>query len=313
MSMNRIAVSRSLSRLEQACLHGHSCKSSAMIPKPSVNNMLSPAVLAGLSLLFAVNAACAQGNLGYDDTPLIPGTKWHVHDGKRPQPRIVTPGESFSHMAPAPADAVVLFDGKDLAKWQDGGGGQPRWKVQDGHMETFQGAGNIRTRERFGDFQLHLEFATPAAAHGEGQGRGNSGVMINGMYEVQVLDSYESKTYPDGQAGAIYGQTPPLVNASKPSGIWQTYDIIFEVPRWDEQGKLVKSANVTVIHNGVVLHHKRPYLGATDGIGGVPHKALARYPQKHDPEVFIELQDHANPVRFRNIWIRELGDYDLED
>lgn len=248
--------------------------------------------------------------LGYSDTPIIPGTPWHVHDGKRPQPRVVTPGATFSQSAPAPADATALFDGKDLSKWESSRGGEAKWKVENGCMEAVRGAGGIRTKDRFADFQLHLEFATPAEVHGSSQGRGNSGVLINGMYEVQVLDSYNNPTYPDGQAGAIYGQTPPLVNASKPPSEWQSYDIVFESPHWDGTGQLTKKANVTLIHNGVLLHHKREYLGATDGVGGVPHKALAAYVKQHAPEVFIELQDHSNPVRFRNLWIRPLGEYD---
>jgi hypothetical protein len=246
--------------------------------------------------------------LGYVDTPIIPGTEWRVHDGKRPQPRLVTPGTNFSHLAPAPSDAVVLFDGKDLSKWQTGRGGEPRWAVTNGYFETGRGGG-IRTKDKWADFQLHLEFATPSRVSGSSQGRGNSGVMINGMYEVQVLDSFNNPTYPDGQAGALYGQTPPLVNASKPPGEWQSYDILFESPRW-EGTNLVKKANVTVIHNGVVLHHKREYIGATDGIGGVPHTSLGKYSQPHSPEMHIELQDHGNPVRYRNIWIRPMGEYD---
>lgn len=244
--------------------------------------------------------------LGYQDTPIIPGTNWHVHDGERPQPRVVKPAETFSHQAPAPSDATVLFDGKDLSAWQTTAGDPTPWPVLDGFFQSGQGL--IRTREKFGDFQLHLEFATPTPAKGNGQARGNSGLMINGMYEVQILDCFENLTYPDGQCGAIYGQTPPLVNACKPPGEWQTYDVIFESPRWDEQGKLTKNANVTVIHNGLVLHHRREFLGCTDGIGGVPHTSLAKYGDPHPPEVFIDLQDHGNPVRFRNVWIRELGD-----
>ncbi len=204
----------------------------------------------------------------------------------------------------------MLFDGSDLSKWASGRGGEAGWKAQNGYMESVRGAGNIRSKDKFPDFQLHLEFATPVPPRGTSQARGNSGVLINGMYEVQVLDSYEDKTYPDGQCGALYGQTPPLVNASKAPGEWQSYDIIFESPRWDESGAMLKKANVTVIHNGIVLHHKREYLGATDGIGGVPHLALGAYSKPHAPEVFIELQDHANPVRYRNIWVRPLGEYD---
>jgi hypothetical protein len=263
--------------------------------------------LAGLGVAAVVYAATFQG-LGYKGTPNIAGTPWCVHDGDRPQPRIVTPGATFSHTAPAPSDAVVLFDGKDLSQWQSGNGQPARWAVENGYMSS--GRGGIRTKDKWADFQLHLEFATPLPVKGTGQGRGNSGVLINGMYEIQVLDCYQNPTYADGQCGAIYGQTPPLVNACKPPGEWQTYEIIFESPRWDSEGKLVKKANVTVIQNGLVLHHRREYFGATDGIGGLPHPSLGFYGKPHPPEMFIELQDHANPVRYRNIWVRNLGEYD---
>ena len=155
---------------------------------------------------------------GFRDTPMLPGGKWHLHDPDRPQPRVVTPGMTFSQNAPAPSDAEVLFDGKDLVKWQNNRGQDATWRVQDGCVETAARGGGIRTRGKWADFQLHVEWASPTPPRGTGQGRGNSGVLINGMYEVQVLDSYQAKTYPDGQAGAIYGQSPPLVNASKPPG-----------------------------------------------------------------------------------------------
>ena len=248
-------------------------------------------------------AAHAADRPGYTDTPLVPGTQWHVHDKNRPHPPIVTPGESFSHQAPAPSDAVVLFGGKDLSKWRSGSR-DAHWKVEDGYMEVVRG-GSIQTRDKFEDFQLHLEFATPAKVEGTSQERGNSGVMINGIYEVQVLDSYDNVTYADGQCGALYGQFPPLANASKKPGQWQTYDIIFESPRWDSEGKLVKKANVTVLLNGVLLHHKREYHGPST------HRAVGEY-RPHSPEVFIELQDHSNPTRFRNIWIREIGKTDSD-
>jgi hypothetical protein len=270
--------------------------------------MTTKRILQTLSIPVATLAASvpliAADQIGYQDTPLIPGTQWHVHDGARPQPRIVTPGATFSHEAPAPSDAIVLFDGSDLSKWQKGNGDPAGWKIENGFMEVAPRSGSIRTRDRFADFQLHLEFATPAKIEGNSQGRGNSGVLMNGIYEVQVLDSDNNETYPDGQAGALYGQTPPLVNASKPPGEWQTYEIFFESPRWDDDGQLVKKANVTVIHNGVLLHHKREYLGNT------PHRAVGNYNRPHAPEMFIELQDHNNPMRFRNIWIRPIGKYD---
>jgi hypothetical protein len=251
----------------------------------------------------AVLVSPARAAEGYTDTPLVPDSKWHVHDPNRPQPRIVTPGKMFSHAAPAPSDAVVLFEGKDFSKWQGEKGADVKWKIEDGYMETTH-TGRIRTKDEFGDFQLHLEFATPSKVEGKGQGRGNNGVNIYGRYEIQVLDSYENQTYPDGQASAIYGQTPPLVNASKPPGEWQTYDIIWEGPRWDEAGKLVKKAYVTVLHNGVVVHHRRELYGNTG------HRTAPSYNRPHPPKGFLELYEHGNPVRFRNIWIRNLGEYD---
>lgn len=270
------------------------------------NNSMIFKLVACAIALGAWGSICSaqQPNVGYTDTPLIPGTKWHVHDPNRPQPRVVTPGDVFSHKAPAPSDAIVLFDGKDLSSWQVENGGPAKWKIENGYMEVAPKSGNIRTKQKFADFQLHLEFATPAKVDGSSQGRGNSGVLLNGIYEVQVLDSFNNKTYPDGQCGALYGQSPPLVNASKPPGEWQSYDIIFESPRWDANGTLLKKANVTVIHNGVVLHHKKEYIGHT------PHREVGHYKRPHPPEVFIELQDHNNPMRFRNIWLRSLGEYD---
>jgi len=250
-----------------------------------------------------LSAAAATGLLaaeGYKDTPMIPGTPWHIHDSDRPHPRIVKSGEKFSDLASAPGDAVVLFDGKDLSKWVGEGGKAPQWKVENGYMETTK-TGRLRTREEFGDFQLHLEFATPSKVEGSGQGRGNNGVNIFGRYEIQVLDSYENKTYADGQASAIYGQFPPLVNASRGPGQWQTYDIIFEGPRWDAEGKLTRKASVTVLHNGLIVHNKRELLGGTN------HRQIREY-AKHPEKGFIELYEHGNPVRFRNIWIRPLGE-----
>jgi len=248
---------------------------------------------------------------GFRDTPMLPGGRWHLHDPDRPQPRVVTPGATFSQNAPAPSDAEVLFDGKDLSKWQNNRGQDATWRVADGYVETAARGGGIRTRGKWADFQLHVEWASPNPPRGSGQGRGNSGILINGMYEVQVLDSYKAKTYPDGQAAAVYGQSPPLVNASKAPGQWQTYDIIFESPRWNEKGELVKKAVATVLHNGVVVQNRYEFTGITDGITReVPWRSLSKYSKPHPPEVFIELQDHNNPVRFRNIWVRPLGERD---
>ncbi len=239
--------------------------------------------------------------VGYTDTPQIPGQPWKVHDPDRPQPEVVTPGSSFSHGAAPPSDAVVLFDGTSLDAWQ-GSGGPAAWKVENGYMEVTP-TGSIRTKQEFGDFQLHLEWATPAEVVSNSQGRGNSGVMIYGLYEVQVLDSYQNRTYPDGQAASLYGQRPPLANASSPPGEWQTYDILFEGPRWEGE-ELVRPASVTVLHNGVAVHHKMAYRSPS------LHRRVGSYDTPHPPRGFIGLQDHRNPVRYRNVWIRELGDYD---
>ena len=265
-----------------------------------VKQTCSTVLSAGLLLTAA--AAAQQQPVGYDDTPKLPGLPWKVHDPNRPVPPVVAPGASFSDMAAAPADAVVLFDGTDLSKWQKTNGDDAEWKVENGYMEVTP-TGSIRTRDEFGDFQLHLEFATPAKVESNSQGRGNSGVMIYGDYEVQILDSYENRSYADGQAGALYGQTPPLVNSARPPGAWQTYDIIFEAPRW-EDGELTKKAHVTVIHNGVVIHHRKEYIGRTI------HRRVGVYDRPHEPRGWIGLQDHRNPTRFRNVWIRELPGYD---
>jgi hypothetical protein len=265
--------------------------------RPRTLALLTTAAVCG----FAIAADPPKGKVeGYTDTPLIPGSKWHIHDPNRPQPPVVTPGETFSHLAPPPSDAVVLFDGKDLAKWVGEKGNAPEWKVADGYTEATKG--KIRTRDEFGDFQLHLEFATPAKVEGKGQGRGNNGVNIFGRYEIQILDSFENPTYPDGMVGAIYGQRPPLANASKKPGEWQTYDIIFESPRWDDAKKLAKKAYVTVLHNGVLLHHRQELIGHT------PFRAASNYDRPHPPKGFIELYYHSNPVRFRNVWIRPVAE-----
>jgi hypothetical protein len=254
----------------------------------------------GAAALRVIAADAEPKREGYTDTPMLPGGKWHVHDPDRPLPPVVTPGATFSHMAPAPSDAVVLFDGKHLFGWVNEHGKEVTYPVRDGYMECDRANGRIRTRDEFGDFQLHLEFATPAKVEGKGQGRGNNGVNIYGRYEIQVLDSFENPTYADGQCGAIYAQRPPLVNASKPPGEWQTYDIIWEAPHWDESGKLTKKAYVTVLQNGLLLHHRQELIGTT------PYRQLGNYDRPHPPKGPIELYYHNNPVRFRNIWIRPI-------
>lgn len=253
---------------------------------------------AALIMLLALGAQ----NLGYDDTPLIPGTKWRVHDGSRPQPTVVDLGgaPAFRPVSP-PSDAVVLFDGGDLSKWRRvKDGGPAAWRVDNGAVVVASGTGDIVSTETFGDVQLHIEWATPVEVAGTGQGRGNSGVFLMERYEIQVLDSFENPTYPDGQAGAIYGQMPPAVNASRRPGEWQTFDIIFIAPRFGPGGRVDAPARATVFHNGVLVQHDVTLIGAT------AHRVVGVY-AAHAAEAPITLQDHGNPVRFRNIWARRLG------
>jgi hypothetical protein len=223
---------------------------------------------------------------------------WPVHDPNRPQPQVVAPGPA-GPPAPAPADAVVLFDSKDLAAWTDAKGGPARWKVENGTMEAVPKAGDVRTVQGFGDCQLHVEWMAPSPAKGKDQDRGNSGVFLMGLYEVQVLDCYENKTYADGMTAALYGQHPPLVNACRPPGEWQTYDIVFRRPRFGEDGRVVDPARMTVFHNGILVHDNAVLTGPT------AHKARPPY-KMHADRLPIGLQDHSHPVRFRNIWVREL-------
>lgn len=233
---------------------------------------------------------------GYTDTPVLPNG-WRVHDAARPRPRIVDPGPAPAQPAPAPADAVVLFDGTHLDAFR-GRDGKAQWTLVEGAMESNR-TGDLETVAQFGDCQLHVEWATPAVVKGESQGRGNSGVFFFGRYEVQILDSYDNPTYADGQAAALYGQTPPLVNACRKPGEWQSYDIVFRAPRFAADGSLREPARVTVVHNGVLVHHDQPMFGAT------AHRALPSY-RAHGAKGPIKLQDHGDPVRFRNLWVREL-------
>ena len=246
-----------------------------------------------------------QPGQGYDDTMNVPGQPWGVHDKERPEPWVITPPTASTQekSGTAPSDAVVLFDGSDLSHWQ-GGGEDAKWIVKDGYMEV-NGTGSIQTRESFGSCQLHVEFATPVEVKGNSQGRGNSGVMIMGLYEIQILDSFENRSYSDGQAGAIYGQYPPLVNASREPGKWQVFDIVFEAPEFDEQGELVMPAHITVFHNGVVVHNRATCLGQ------VAHQDPPQW-KAHAAKLPLTLQDHGNPVRFRNVWIRPLTGYDSD-
>ena len=232
--------------------------------------------------------------------------RWLIHDVNRPVPDVITPGtgSTQSQAGTAPSDGVVLFDGTDLSEWTAGDGKSPaKWIIRDGYMEAVKGSGPVKSKKAFCSCQLHVEFATPSRVTGSSQGRGNSGVFLMDNYEVQVLDSYNNKTYPDGQCAALYGREVPLVNACRGPGKWQSYDIIFHRPIF-KGDKVLRRARFTVLHNGVVVHDNIELTGGTGWRG--PH-AISHY-VPHEDKLPIMLQDHGNPVQFRNIWIRELAD-----
>lgn len=253
---------------------------------------------------FTLMAAIVLGTLRLASVSLAaPDPNWLDHDRDRPAPPVVDAGTSSSEeqAGKPPSDATVLFNGKDLSQWVSMDGSPTKWIMGKGYMECVKGSGYIRTLQNFGDCQLHVEWATPKPPHGEGQGRGNSGVFFGmGRYEIQVLDSYKNKTYADGSAAAIYGQYPPLVNASRPPGHWQTYDIIYTAPRFDADGKLLSPVHLTVFHNGLLVQNNVELVGPTSWLERAPYSP-------HPEKTPIALQDHGNPVRFRNIWVRELG------
>lgn len=262
-------------------------------------------IVAGVTAASLGIAVVAQQREGYRDTPILPGQKWHVHDPDRPYPHEVTPGATLG--AP-PSDAIVLFDGSNLSHWvhldKEGKELPPKWKLVDGTIEVAPGTGSLFTKEKFGDCQLHIEWQESPDVQGTGQGRGNSGVFLMSNFEVQVLDSFRAHTYADGQAGAIYGQWPPLVNPMRKPGDWQTYDIVFKAPKFDGD-KLLEPAYLTVFFNGVLIHDHQKLNGPTN------HGVVLPY-EKMDPEDRLCLQDHgpAKPLRFRNIWVRKLAGYD---
>ena len=258
------------------------------------NHFLKLTGAAALSRAAMPQAPHDNPDLGFTDTPMLPGMPWHVHDPNRPHPPVVTPAVCGG----APSDAVVLFDGHDLSKWTQRSG-EPRWTVGSGYFEVAPDTGDLITRDSFGNCQLHVEWSSPTGIHGNSQGRGNSGVLLMSRYEIQVLDAWQNPTYADGQAGAVYGQYPPLANPARKPGEWNAYDIIFEAPRFDQQ-RLVKPAFVTVLYNGVLAHHHREIMGA------MVYRKVATY-TPHRPEEPLMLQDHHNPVRYRNIWIRKLS------
>ena len=241
----------------------------------------------------------------YVDTP---SGRWMIHDESRPAPPVITPGtfSSARRVGQAPSDAVILFDGTDesMKNWTDTKGNASKWIVSEGYMESVKGAGPIQTKEGFGSCQLHVEFATPATVQGNSQGRGNSGVFLQGEYEVQVLDSYENKTYPDGQCSALYGRSVPLVNACRKPGEWQTYDIVYHSAIFGKNGKITRKPTFTVIQNGVLVQDHVTLEGGTGWDGPHAISGFKPIPDKGP----VQLQDHGNPVRYRNIWIRPLAD-----
>ncbi len=244
----------------------------------------------------SLSVAGDQGQIVHVPTP----SGWRQHDVHRPKPPVVEPGESPVGSS-APKDAVVLFDGRNLDAWSSADGGKAAWKVNDGAFEVDPGKGAIHTKETFGDVQLHVEWASPNPPTGKGQNRGNSGIFLMGLFELQVLDSYKAESYADGQAGALYGQYPPLYNATRPPGEWQTYDVAFRAPRFDQNGELRDPARMTVFLNGVLVQNNEALAGQTSWLEAMPYeKGVERGP--------IELQDHGHPVRFRNIWLRNLPD-----
>ena len=240
---------------------------------------------------------------GYDDTPIIPGTIYKVHDKERPHPRVISPGTASTQdqAGQPPSDAVILFDATSLSNWV-GRDGDAKWKLEKGFMEVAPGTGDISTRIQFGDCQLHVEFAEPSVVKGQCQGRGNSGVFLMGRYEIQVLDCYNNLTYADGSTAGIYGQSPPLVNSCRKPGEWQSYDVVWLGPRFEGK-RLLRPARMTLLHNGILVHHNKDLIGPTT------HRAVLPY-EPHPTAGPLKLQDHGDLVRYRNIWYRPLADYD---
>lgn len=274
--------------------------------------LMSGAVLAGLGTATwfsteadapptPVYAPGTEAVIGYTGTPRQPYSRWHVHDPERPRPETVRPRTGV--FTPPPPDAVVLFDGSGLSAWTHVKEYATKWVIDEGLLRVAPyvddaSASDIETRRAFGDIQMHIEWRIPAEVDGIAQSRGNSGVFLMGRYEIQILDSFENPTYADGQAAAIYGWMPPLINASLPPGQWQSYDIVFEAPRFGEV-ELVSPAFITLFHNGVLVHHRQALPGEPT------HQRIKPY-EMHGAAAPIRLQNHRSPVEFRNIWVREV-------
>lgn len=248
-------------------------------------------ILLGVALSFSM---MAQEKKYPERAPMKP----EMSEYWLPQPPIVTPGSTCEEPASAPSDAIILFDGKNLSGWENMKGDPAEWTVSDGVFTVKRGTGGIRTKQKFNDFQLHLEWRVPVGIEGSSQGRGNSGVFLQGIYEIQILDNYQNETYVNGQAGSVYKQTPPLANAMRVPGEWNTYDIIYTAPTFKKDGTYRTPPRVTLLQNGVLLQNNTTILGTTEYIG---------FPKVNEHgEGPIMLQDHGDPISFRNIWIREL-------
>lgn len=252
--------------------------------------VMAGTTLSSLAAADLVQAKDGSGVYGYKNTPKLPWCGYHVHDPDRPAPKRINPGPA-PEPTPAPADAVILFDGKDLSQWQE-----TECKMVDGYIEA--GNGPFVSKQEFGDCQIHVEFILPANFKGPWHDQGNNGVLISGLYEIQIFDSFSEKIYPDGQCASIYGQTPPLVNVSRPPGEWQTFDIVFTAPVF-EGDKLAKPARVTMFHNAVLVHLNEEVRGETG------HCILPVYSKKTSKGP-LAFAGHGCPVRFRNVWVRPL-------
>lgn len=262
------------------------------------------AATVGVFALGGLSAACAQTQPPPPPPPPVPGVPALVYayppnSEDRPLPPVITPSAASGPVAP-PSDAIVLFDGRDLSKWiSDRNDAPAPWKVVNGYFEVVPGSGGIHTRQGFGDVQLHVEWSSPDPPRGTGQDRGNSGVFLQGLYEFQVLDAYNNRTYADGIPGAVYGQYAPLVSPTRRPGEWNSYDIVFHQPRFDAQGKVTRPARATVFLNGVLVQDNVVLTGPTG------HHVRPEYRVTPD-RLPLGLQDHGHPVRFRSIWLREL-------
>ena len=267
-------------------------------------------LVTGAALAQNQPAPAVNPDLGFTDTPMLPGLPWHVHDPARPHPPVVTPSAAPGG---APSDAIILFDGKDLSKWMDhpstithaGEVGPPKWKVVNGYIEGVPNTGDLATKEKFGDIQLHVEWSSPNPPKGNSQARGNSGIILMDRFEVQVLDAWNNPTYADGQAGAIYGQWPPLANPARKPGEWNVYDIFFEAPRMDGD-KVLKPAIITVLFNGVLVQNHK------ESMGPMVYRQVAHYVAQPAEDSLV-LQNHRDPVRYRNIWVRRIPAYDTPE